>query len=76
MQIIDQTNKEKYLKDSHCYRRKSVSVRARQMKEPFRIETREGTIYGEAGDFLVEGVEGEIYPCNMRIFLKTYDLEE
>lgn len=26
-----------------------------------------------AGDFVIKGVEGEIYPCESSIFEKTYD---
>lgn len=28
---------------------------------------------GEAGDYLIQGVEGELYPCKASIFYKTYD---
>jgi len=28
---------------------------------------------GNPGDYLIEGVEGELYPCAKDIFEKTYD---
>jgi len=47
-------------------------VRAKEMLEPFAVETMEGTMRGKAGDFLMEGVRGEQYPCDREIFLETY----
>jgi len=39
------------------------------------IETREGslTAYREK-DFIIRGVEGEIYPISKQIFFKTYEV--
>jgi hypothetical protein len=38
-----------------------------------RIQTREGTLYGYPNrDYVIEGIEGEIYPCDKTIFHKTY----
>lgn len=36
------------------------------------IKTLEGVMRGEAGDFIIRGVNGEIYPCKPDIFNKTY----
>jgi hypothetical protein len=47
------------------------------MQEDFEVETLEGSLRGRAGDYLMVGVEGELYPCSREIFEKTYDwLEE
>jgi hypothetical protein len=43
------------------------------MQEPFRVETLEGTLEGKAGDYLMIGVRGEMYPCAKEIFEETYD---
>lgn len=37
------------------------------------IETLEGTMTAQIGDFIIRGVEGEFYPCKPDIFEKTYD---
>ena len=37
------------------------------------IRTLEGLLTAELGDFIVKGVEGEIYPVKPRIFYKTYE---
>jgi len=55
------------------YMKKPIQVKAIELKERIRINTREGTLYGEVGDFLIEGIEGEVYPCGKKIFWKTYE---
>ena len=37
------------------------------------IETLEGTMIGEPGDWIIKGVMGEFYPCKPHIFAATYD---
>jgi len=55
------------------YRKKPVKIRAVELKEKVWIKTREGELAGEVGDFLIEGIKGEIYPCGREIFFQTYD---
>lgn len=38
------------------------------------INTLEGTHLANVGDFIIQGVEGELYPCKPGIFEKTYSL--
>lgn len=37
------------------------------------IDTLEGTHTANAGDFIIRGVHGELYPCKPDIFEKTYE---
>lgn len=37
------------------------------------IETLEGTHEGKPGDWIIRGVNGELYPCKPDIFAKTYE---
>ena len=37
------------------------------------IETLEGPIYADIGDYVIKGVQGEIYPCKPDIFEQTYE---
>lgn len=37
------------------------------------IETLEGTMIAEPGDYIIRGVKGEYYPCKPDIFAATYD---
>lgn len=40
------------------------------------IETLEGTMRANTGDYIIRGVNGEIYPCKSDIFEKTYELAD
>jgi hypothetical protein len=37
------------------------------------IKTLEGTMIGSGGDYIIKGVQGEIYPCKPDIFEQTYE---
>jgi len=37
------------------------------------IKTLEGIMTASQGDFIIQGVKGEIYPCKPDIFEATYD---
>ena len=39
----------------------------------FLIETLEGTMAANPGDFIIKGVSGEFYPCKPDIFVATYE---
>ena len=36
------------------------------------IKTLEGIMEAKVGDWIIQGVEGEIYPCKPSVFEKTY----
>lgn len=38
------------------------------------IKTLEGVMTANPGDFIIQGVKGEIYPCKPDIFDATYEL--
>lgn len=40
------------------------------------IETLEGVMCADFGDFIIRGIQDEIYPCKPDIFAKTYELVE
>lgn len=37
------------------------------------VQTLEGTMQGFVGDWLIRGVNGELYPCKNDIFQKCYE---
>lgn len=37
------------------------------------IKTLEGTMIANVGDWVIRGVEGELYPCKPGIFARTYE---
>lgn len=40
------------------------------------IKTLEGEMRGDYGDYIIQGVQGEIYPCKPDIFEATYEVAE
>ena len=56
-----------------CMKRPIV-IHAKQIEEDFRVNTLEGNYkQGKAGDYLMKGIDGELYICDGAIFEKTYD---
>jgi len=56
--------------------KKPIAIRCIQINEAFEVETLEGVMKGQAGDWLVVGIHGEMYPIARDIFQKTYDIVE
>ena len=58
---------------SPCVKR-PITVHAKQIQEDFRVNTLEGNYkQGKSGDYLMKGIDGELYICDKAIFEKTYD---
>jgi hypothetical protein len=56
---------------------KPITVHAKQINEPFRVDTLEGDYkQGKPGDYLMRGIDGELYICDKDIFERTYDWTE
>lgn len=55
------------------YRKKPVVIEAYQTDKEIDIPTLEGTMHASVGDYIITGVNGEIYPCKPDIFDKTYE---
>lgn len=55
------------------YRKLPVIVGAYKTDKELEIETLEGTMKANVGDYIIKGVDGEIYPCKPDIFEKTYE---
>lgn len=54
--------------------KKPIPVKCFQIQEAFEVETMEGIMQGKAGDWLIVGIHGEMYPIDKEIFDKTYDI--
>lgn len=46
------------------------------LQDHLRIRTLEGTMYGEKDDWIIRGVQGELYPCKPDIFAASYEPAE
>lgn len=44
--------------------------------EKLKINTLEGTMVVDVGDYIIQGVKGELYPCKPDIFEMTYTKKE
>jgi len=56
-----------------CMKR-PITVHAKQIDEPFRVNTMGGNYkQGKSGDYLMRGIEGELYICDRDIFERSYD---
>jgi hypothetical protein len=54
------------------YRKRPVVISAFRTTEQVEIETWEGTMTAEPGDWIIRGIQGEIYPCKDSVFKQTY----
>jgi hypothetical protein len=53
--------------------KKPIAIDAERIMTPFVVNTLEGQMRGNPGDWLVTGVRGEQYPIKHEILLETYD---
>jgi hypothetical protein len=67
--ISTKINENKFMK----YKKLPVTIEAYQTDKEISIETLEGTMKANKGDWIIKGVNGEIYPCKPDIFEKTYE---
>ena len=47
-----------------------------ESKEELYVNTLEGKMMVSIGDYIIRGVQGELYPCKPDIFKATYELAE
>lgn len=66
--------KQKMDRESVKFVKKPVVIRAFQTEEELIIPTLEGDHKANIGDWIIEGIRNELYPCKPDIFEKTYEL--
>jgi hypothetical protein len=54
--------------------KKPIPIVARRVSVAFTVETSEGTMSGKAGDWLMQGIAGELYICPAAVFEQSYDI--
>ncbi|EZH67938.1 sugar ABC transporter substrate-binding protein [Bacillaceae bacterium JMAK1] len=59
--------------EKQLFRKKPVVVCAYQTSQERTIDTLEGKMKANVGDWIVTGVNGESYPVKPDIFEKTYE---
>ena len=55
------------------FRKKPIVIDAIVAASAGEVETEEGVMTYDAGDFIITGIKGEKYPCKREIFLLTYE---
>lgn len=53
--------------------RKTATTFAVRIAEPFEVDTLEGVMRGQAGDYLACGVAGELYPIDAAVMDASYE---
>lgn len=54
-------------------RKRPIPMRVCQIPEDFEVESIEGLMQAKAGDYLVVGFHGEMWPIKKEIFEDTYE---
>ena len=51
----------------------NVSIEGKYDNYIIIIQTLEGPMKCSGNDYIIQGIDGELYPCRRDIFLKTYE---
>ena len=71
--LADLEDVELFKRFKSC-RKKPIVIQAVQMNYEFRVKTLEGDYkLGKPGDYLMSGIDGELYICDKDIFERSYD---
>lgn len=74
MQFLD---KDEVILELSDFAGKTISIDYANPEKPIlKIETLEGIMSANVGDWVIKGVNGEFYPCKPDIFEKTYEKVE
>lgn len=65
---------EEFETQLHTCIKKPIPIKALQLVVEFRVQTLEGDYkQGKPGDYLMCGIDGELYICDKSIFERSYD---
>jgi len=63
-----------FIQDFHGHKKAYEDAEEDALKSgEYYINTLEGIMTANAGDWIIKGVKGEFYPCKPDIFEKTYE---
>lgn len=68
--FMDSVSSNKTILQKCNYKRYSIDEAA------CTIRTLEGVMHANGGDYIIKGIQGEIYPCKADIFEATYERVE
>lgn len=55
------------------FKKKPIIIEAYQTDKEIIIQTLEGPLKADIGDWIITGIRGEKYPCKPDVFVKTYE---
>lgn len=71
--VVNNMNEEiKEVEEIETYVKLPVEVTAVRTAKEELIQTLNGVVKAEAGEYIIKGVKGELYPCKPDIFQETY----
>lgn len=77
---IDGSEFERVLPSSHKdgirVQKLPIIINALRIDKPFQVKTLEGVMDGKPGDYLMQGVDDELYVCDADMFDQTYKILE
>ena len=74
VQITASTFDSSHPNPEHLASSESCRVVYDPIERCVRIHTLEGVMTGNVGDWIIRGVQGELYPCKPDIFAATYEM--
>lgn len=74
--LFDGSNESVTALNSEKFGLDPVKVIHEDGKDFVVIDTLEGSIRANVGDYIIRGVNGEFYPCKPDVFAKTYEKED
>lgn len=73
MKTFNTQERELFFREKDLFVKRPLPIRAVQINEPFRVRSLEGDYaQGSPGDYLLQGIKGELYICNKQIFEESY----
>lgn len=70
------TTLPRWLEDAHGRGEVRYSPGVQEEEQKLHVDTPEGTMTANLGDWIIKGVQGELYPCKPDIFAETYEAIE
>lgn len=55
------------------FRKRPIVIEAYQTDRELIIQTLEGPLRADPGDWIITGIKGEEYPCKPDVFVRTYE---
>lgn len=72
-EIVEFIEGEEIKTESRMEQEKFEEYKDLVIRKGLKIKTLEGIMTASIGDYIIQGIDGEFYPCKPNIFHKTYE---